>query len=56
MIKKKIIAVSAVLFLLWIFAVMTDFSLVVRNFEKPVFCLLTEGADDGGSGKYIGLG
>ena len=56
MMKKKITAVFAVLILLWVFAVLTDFNMVVRNFEKPFFCVLINGADDGGSGKYLGLG
>ncbi len=54
--KKKILAGFAALLLLWFCAVIIDFNLVVRNFEKPFFCVLTDGADDGGSGKYIGLG
>lgn len=28
----------------------------VSQFEKPVFCVLINGADDGGSGTYVGLG
>ena len=54
--KKKIISAIAVLLILWLSAGITDFIRVTRNFEKPIFCIPTETADDGGSGKYIGLG
>ncbi|MBR5309832.1 MAG: hypothetical protein IKU42_01750 [Oscillospiraceae bacterium] len=54
--KKKIISAIAVLLILWLSAGITDFIRVTRNFEKPIFCISTETADDGGSGKYIGLG
>ncbi|MBQ8278434.1 MAG: hypothetical protein IJZ23_01165 [Roseburia sp.] len=50
--KKIIIAVAA---LLWLAVFSTDF-VRVNNFERPVFCVLMNGADDGGSGTYVGLG
>lgn len=28
----------------------------VSRFEKPVFCVPIETADDGGSGRYVGIG
>lgn len=52
--KRIIIIISAVLLIVMSFGV-TDF-IRVKQFEKPIFCILTDGADDGGSGKYIGLG
>lgn len=52
--KVWIIAVVVVL-VLWLAAGITDFYLV-RRFEQPVFCVLTDSADDGGSGTYVGLG
>lgn len=51
--KIKIALIVAAIVWLGIFA--TDF-VRVNNFEKPVFCVLVNGADDGGSGTYIGLG
>ena len=51
--KKRWIAV--VLLALWLAVGLTDFCRVTR-FEKPVFCLLTDACDDGGSGRYRGLG
>lgn len=51
--KKKIIIAVAVL--LWLALFATDFARV-NNFERPVFCVLMNGADDGGSGTYVGLG
>ncbi|MGN0518987.1 MAG: hypothetical protein ACI4II_09735 [Acutalibacteraceae bacterium] len=52
--KRIIIIISAVLLIVVSFGV-TDF-IRVKQFEKPIFCILTDGADDGGSGKYIGIG
>lgn len=28
----------------------------VSRFEKPIFCIPAEIADDGGSGRYVGIG
>lgn len=39
----------------WIAIGMMDYSRLHR-FEKPIFCITTELADDGGSGRYVGLG
>ena len=56
MLRKKtwVIIVTAVL-VLWLAMGITDY-FRVRGFELPVFCVLTNSADDGGSGTYIGLG
>lgn len=51
--KKKLVLVVAIIVWLGIFTI--DF-VCVGNFEKPVFCILVNGADDGGSGFYVGLG
>lgn len=40
--------------LLWCSLFVTDF-VRVSQFEKPIFCVLLNGADDGGSGTYVGL-
>lgn len=56
--KKKIIilAVIAVLLASWISIAYSDYAKVAISFDKPKFCMLVNGGDDGGSGKYIGLG
>ena len=53
--KRKIVAILLILIVIWTAVVFTDFYRVTR-FEKPVFCILTDSYDDGGSGKYCGLG
>ncbi|MBO5166390.1 MAG: hypothetical protein IJ405_05700 [Lachnospiraceae bacterium] len=53
--KKKFFILLILLFFLWLGLLITDF-IRVNHFEKPLFALATETADDGGSGKYIGLG
>ena len=53
--KKRWAAVIGVIAALWLAAGAFDFWRVT-HFERPVFCLLVNGADDGGSGQYIGLG
>ena len=52
--KKTIIAMICIL-VFWIAIGVVDYSRV-HSFEKPVFCVGTDLASDGGSGKYIGLG
>ncbi len=34
----------------------TDYHKTMNNFEKPIFAKVINGADDGGSGDYVGLG
>ena len=53
--KRKIAAMLLILIVIWTAVIFTDFYRVTR-FEKPVFCILTDSYDDGGSGKYWGLG
>ena len=54
--KNKTIIISVVCaIVLWIAIDIVDYSRV-HSFEKPIFCVGTELADDGGSGKYVGLG
>ena len=52
---KKHRIVLLILLAIWLFIGIADFSRV-NIFEKPVFCVLVNGADDGGSGTYVGLG
>ena len=52
--KKSIIAVICVI-ALWFIIGMVDFALV-HNYRKPLFCIGVDLVDDGGSGKYVGLG
>ena len=56
--KKKIIilVVIAVLLVAWLSIAYADYARVAISFDKPKFCITTITADDGGSGKYIGLG
>ena len=53
-IKRIVIAILAVL-VLWLSVGITDFALV-HNYRRPLFCICTESMQDGGSGKYVGLG
>ncbi|MDD7643699.1 MAG: hypothetical protein PUK75_14750 [bacterium] len=53
--KKKIIISVVCAIVLWIAIGIIDYSRV-HSFEKPIFCVGTELADDGGSGKYDGFG
>ena len=52
--RKRLVVISIVL-AAWLTLAVTDFYRVTR-FEKPVFCILTQSFDDGGSGRYRGLG
>lgn len=53
--KKKIITLICALLVLCIGTGAIDYSRVLK-FEKPWFCIILNGCDDGGSGTYIGLG
>ncbi len=56
--KRKFIIPVIILLLIgiWLKIVYTEYCQVGINWNKPNFCILVDGADDGGSGKYIGLG
>ena len=53
--KKKICILIITLLVFWLIIGVTDF-VRVHSFEKPLFCVGTKTADDGGSGHYVGLG
>lgn len=53
--RKKVIIAVVCIVVLWIIAGIIDFALV-RNYKKPLFCMGVDLADDGGSGRYVGLG
>ena len=53
--KKRMFAIVFIVLALWLLLFITDFYTVTR-FERPLFCLLTEACQDGGSGRYQGLG
>jgi len=55
--KKSVIIVIIILLALWIAMGLIDF-FRVSSFDKPIFCRLDveNSFDDGGSGKYNGLG
>ena len=52
----SITVIVAVLLISWACIAYSDYADVAISFDKPKFCILLHGADDGGSGKYIGLG
>ena len=56
--KKKIILLAAIVVFLasWASIAYSDYADVAISYDKPKFCISTMTADDGGSGKYIGLG
>ena len=56
--KKKVILLVAIVVLLvsWACIAYSDYADVAISYDKPKFCISTMTADDGGSGKYIGLG
>ena len=54
--KKWLIPLIAVLLASWVSIAYSDYAKVAISFDKPKFCVLISGVDDGGSGKYIGLG
>jgi len=53
--KKRIIIVLMCVVLLWVIVGVFDFMLV-KSYHKPIFCIGVDLADDGGSGRYVGLG
>ncbi|MFV0315116.1 MAG: hypothetical protein ACK5I7_08450 [Anaerotignum sp.] len=57
--NKKVIITSIIIVLivaLWFKIAYTDYCRVGIDWDKPNFCILVNGAKDGGSGKYMGLG
>ena len=53
--KKKYIAIVLAVIFLWLAAGVIDFALV-HSYHKPLFSICIEPMQDGGSGKYAGLG
>jgi len=51
---KIVIAILGIV-VLWLCVGLVDFALV-HNYRRPLFCICTESMQDGGSGKYVGLG
>ncbi len=54
--KRKIVWILILALAVWFFVGLADFMKVAGNFERPMFCVAVETADDGGSGRYVGLG
>ena len=52
--KKAIITVICIM-VLWLIMSIVDFALV-HSYRRPLFCICTESMQDGGSGKYVGIG
>lgn len=53
--KKKVFIVIGIMLAIWMVVGIVEFS-SIHSFEKPMFCIASETADDGGSGHYVGLG
>lgn len=53
--KKALCIIAIFLFAGWLSICIVDF-VRINSFEKPLFCIATQTADDGGSGRYVGLG
>ena len=53
--KKKVIIVVVCVIAVWLIVGIVDFVLV-HNYRKPLFCVGVDLADDGGFGRYVGLG
>ena len=53
--KKNVILVVVSIIAVWLIMGIVDFKLV-QSYRRPLFCVCTESMQDGGSGKYIGLG
>ena len=53
--KKRTVIIVLAIILLWLAAGVTDFALV-HSYHRPLFCICAEPMQDGGSGKYVGLG
>ena len=54
-IKKKNIIMIVCIIAVWFIVGIVDF-VSVHNYRKPLFCIGIDLADDGGSGRYVGLG
>lgn len=58
--NRRILIISVILVAvagIWLQIAYADYCLVGINWKKPRFCILTKAEiQDGGSGKYIGLG
>jgi len=55
-IVKIIIIMDAIILVVLMTMGITDYRRTTHSFEKPVFAQVVNGADDGGSGLYIGIG
>lgn len=54
--KKNIVIVTICAIAVWITVGIIDYSRL-QSFERPIFSFIIEpGYEDGGSGKYVGLG
>ena len=53
--KKKVIIAVVCVIAVWLIMGIVDFALV-HSYHRPLFCICTEPMQDGGSGKYVGLG
>ena len=56
LLSKKWFRILLICLCIWLVVMSVDLVRVAGMREKPIFCLNVFGADDGGSGIYIGLG
>jgi len=54
--KKIYLIIVFTLAVLWVSTLGTDYWITISELEKPIFAQLVNGADDGGSGTYKGIG
>ena len=53
---KRIISTIVILLIIMVTMGIIDYRRTTHNFEKPIFAQVVNGADDGGSGLYVGIG
>mgnify|MGYP000232916842 CR=1 FL=1 len=53
---KRITIIISIAIILLLSICFTDYWRTTHAFEQPIFARLVNGADDGGSGTYIGIG
>lgn len=53
---KQLILMLSTIVMCWFFIFSIDYYKVTQKYEKPLFALGTITSDDGGSGRYQGIG
>ncbi|MGM0482571.1 MAG: hypothetical protein ACQEP6_01750 [Patescibacteria group bacterium] len=55
-IVKSVTVILAIVFTVLVTMCIADYRRTLYTFEKPIFAQVVNGADDGGSGSYVGIG